>query len=110
MGMLRAMEADEHLKVRTHAALALKAVPVAGNYDDHLPTVFAGSLRALQACQQGVVVPDPAQMRRAHLNESGFVFRFLVFNFCFLFQIGPLTAVRLHNSHVPLPFLRTVYG
>ena len=58
------MEADKHLKVRTHAALTLKTITAVGECDDHLPAVFAGSLRALQDCQQRrVVVSDPAQMR-----------------------------------------------
>lgn len=57
------MEDDRHLKVRTHAAVALRAVPSTLAYGDDLPAIFGGALRLLLACGKGIVVSDPTQIR-----------------------------------------------
>lgn len=54
---------DEHLKVRIHAAIALKAFPNTLAYGGELPVVFGGALRSLQACKEGIVASDPTQLR-----------------------------------------------
>lgn len=56
---------DGHLKVRTHAAHALRTVRDAGRaYGDQLPGVLGGTLRGLRACKQRSTVADPAQTRQ----------------------------------------------
>ncbi len=67
---------DRHLKVRTHAAHALKTVPgVRHAYGDQLPSILGGSLRGLEACKQRSIVADPTQMRRGTLVFRGKVGR-----------------------------------
>ncbi|CBJ28390.1 hypothetical protein Esi_0104_0093 [Ectocarpus siliculosus] len=61
----RAVLDDNHLKVRTHAAHALKAVLDARAYGDQLPSILGGCLRGLAACKSRSVVADPTQMRYA---------------------------------------------
>ncbi|CAN0144766.1 unnamed protein product, partial [Ectocarpus fasciculatus] len=56
---------DNHLKVRTHAAHALKAVLDARAYGDQLPSILGGCLRGLDACRNRSVVAEPTQMRYA---------------------------------------------
>ncbi|CAN0142868.1 unnamed protein product, partial [Scytosiphon promiscuus] len=61
----RAVVEDDHLKVRTHAAHALKAVPDVRSYGDQLPSILGGCLRGLQSCKRRTIVPDPTQTRYA---------------------------------------------
>lgn len=62
---------DKHLKVRTHAAHALKAIPdVVRAYGDQLSAILCGSLRGLRACKQRSIAVDPTQMRYVLLSCS----------------------------------------
>lgn len=68
----RAVVEDNHLKVRTHAAHALRAVRDARRaYGDQLPPILGGSLRGLRACQQRSIVADPTQMRQVMRGLMG---------------------------------------
>ena len=63
---------DSHLKVRTHAAHALRTVRDAGRaYGDQLAPVLGGSLRGLRACKQRSIVADPTQMRQVTARAAG---------------------------------------
>ncbi|CAM9267614.1 unnamed protein product, partial [Sphacelaria rigidula] len=59
----RSMEEDSHLKVRTHATVALKAFPNTLAYGTELPAIFGGALRLLLACGRGNLASDPSQSR-----------------------------------------------
>eukprot|EP00752_Nemacystus_decipiens_P015738 g14050.t1 len=60
----RSVVEDGHLKVRTHAAHALRTVRDARQaYGDQLPAILGGALRGFRACKQRSIAADPTQMR-----------------------------------------------
>lgn len=62
---------DSHLKVRTHAAHALRAVRDSRRaYGDQLPPILGGSIRGLRACKQRSIVADPTQMRQVMRGQG----------------------------------------
>ncbi|CAN0321606.1 unnamed protein product [Pylaiella littoralis] len=67
---VRVLHSNKHLKVRTHAAHALKTVPDVRAYGDQLSAILGGSLRGLRACRQRSIVADPTQMRYAGELEA----------------------------------------